>query len=132
MDKDRSNHVGLQLFLEGCKALGYEDEDEANCEECLFESFVCGFPERRVNTPKSWSCLVISHYFKKSAALLKLKTISGNTLLSAPGFFESSIPRKTLQVNELFEDLLLRGGSRNLSLEDFSLGCFEANGGDAP
>lgn len=29
MDKDRSNHVGLQLFLEGCKALGYEDEDEA-------------------------------------------------------------------------------------------------------
>ena len=38
MDKDRSNHVGLQLFLEGCKALGYEDEDEANCEECLFES----------------------------------------------------------------------------------------------
>ena len=30
MDKDRSNHVGLPLFLEGCKALGYEDEEEAN------------------------------------------------------------------------------------------------------
>lgn len=29
MDKDRSNHVGLPLFLEGCKALGYEDEEEA-------------------------------------------------------------------------------------------------------
>lgn len=49
MDKDRSNHVGLPLFLEGCKALGYEDEEE---------------------------------------------------------------------VKELFEHLLLRGGSRNLSVED--------------
>ena len=29
MDKDRSNHVGLPLFMEGCKALGYEDEEEA-------------------------------------------------------------------------------------------------------
>lgn len=49
MDKDRSNVVGLPMFIEGCKSLGYEDEEE---------------------------------------------------------------------VTELFEYLLLRGGSRNLALED--------------
>ena len=39
MDKDRSNVVGLPLFTEGCKALGYEDEEEAGkgmmCPCCL-------------------------------------------------------------------------------------------------
>ena len=30
MDKENCNVVGLELFMEGCKALGYEDEEEAS------------------------------------------------------------------------------------------------------
>eukprot|EP00438_Fugacium_kawagutii_P028219 Skav200388 [mRNA] locus=scaffold2518:469066:471100:- [translate_table: standard] len=44
MDKDRSNHVGLPLFLEGCKALGYEDEEEAAPGGTVNSPFYDGMP----------------------------------------------------------------------------------------
>ena len=87
MDKDRSNVVGLPMFIEGCKSLGYEDEEEARLSKVGDLSVQCIFVESDV--------------------------------------VHAVLPK----VTELFEYLLLRGGSRNLALEDSEdTGCHPLTG----